>query len=173
VQPRDGCPVADANEAARIDALESLLLRGWDSNATTDDRRCARPSPLRSSTVRSSECRALPVKPGFQTTSESSVSGMRGRYAKALCQTGPIPVGFAYEVLACRRWAQIAIRLGMPSIHLIAEFKEFSGLTPHAFAARRCSIHLWNAPLHRQRTGRSRWQRPLHAVTSPGAETDS
>lgn len=132
--------LAGANEAARIDALESLLterLRVRRPDGAVNVAGLAASIERRSSqvTVEQLADEAGISRQHLTRLFRERVGVTPKLYARlARFQSGLAYVGSGAEV----SWAHIALALGYADqSHWIAEFKEFSGLTPHRFAARR------------------------------------
>jgi AraC-like DNA-binding protein len=146
--------LAEVNEVARVDALESMLIERLGEKRqphTTVD------VPGLAASIHQS---------GGQVIVEQLAFGAgisRQQLTRLFRQrVGVTPKLYArlarfHSGLACAgsrtaaNWAQMALELGYADqSHWIAEFKEFSGLTPQQFAARR-----WLHPFVEHRSPRS------------------
>lgn len=133
--------LADVNEAARIDALESLLIERLGVRGrphTTVDVQGLAASIEQSAGQGTVE--QLAFEAGISRQHLTRLFRERvGVTPKLYARLARFQSGLAYAGSgAANDWARTALELGYADqSHWIAEFKEFSGLTPHGFAARR------------------------------------
>ena len=133
--------LAEMDEAARVDCLESVLLRRIGNG------------PSSSSAVNVPDLTASVVQWRGRVTTEhlankAGVSRQQlarlfrdrlGISPKLYCRLARFQSGLAYAGLGKGvDWAQVALELGYTDqSHMIAEFREFSGLTPQMLATQR------------------------------------
>lgn len=133
--------LAELDEAARVDRLEGALLerarRAPQARSGVDVvglARWARAEPARMTVRRLAE--AAGVSRRHLARVFHQVVGVS---PKRYCRLARFQAGLAYAGAGAEvRWAQVAAELGYADqSHMIAEFRELSGLTPAALAAGR------------------------------------